>query len=289
MSITEDIKNTFRGKNNGLMKLIIINVAVFIVANVFIAISKLSGSTGNFIYETFGLVPVLTYFLSHFWTIITYMFFHNDVFHILFNMLWLYWMGQLFVEFIGSKQLISTYLLGGISGGLLFLLCGILFPGTFAGMPLIGSSAGVMAIVVALAFLIPDYILHLMFFGEVKLKYVALVSFILTTLIDFYNNTGGKVAHIGGALFGYIFIMQYKKGTDLGKPVNAIISWIQNLFKPKSNMKVTYKRPIKDEDYNANKRAAQKRIDEILDKISKSGYDSLSKDEKEFLFKQGNK
>src|ERR1035437_6388548 len=121
MSVVDDLKNAFRGKNNGLMKLIIINVIVFIVANLFVGLSKITGNSGGFIYEAFGLVPNIPFFLPHFWTVFTYMFFHLDLFHILFNMMWLYWMGQLFVEFIGSKQLISVYLLGGISGGALFL------------------------------------------------------------------------------------------------------------------------------------------------------------------------
>lgn len=289
MSIVEDLKNTFRGKNNGLMKIIVVNVIVFIAGNLFIGISKLSGSGGDELYMLFGLTPDLSYLLLHFWTFITYMFFHTDVLHILFNMLWLYWMGQLFVEFIGSRQLISTYILGGISGGVLFIICGILFPTALSGAILIGASAAVMAIVVAIAFLIPDYTIQLLLFGPVKLKYLALVSFVLSTLIDFYSNTGGKVAHIGGALYGYLFIVQYRKGVDLGKSVNSIIDRAANIFKPATKMKVAYKKPVSDEAYNTNKVAAEKHMNAILDKISKSGYDALSKDEKEFLFKQSEK
>ncbi len=287
MSITEDIRRTFREKDNGLMKLIIINVVVFIIANLFIALSRLSGNGGTVVYEILGLSPEPTIFIAHFWTALTYMFFHSDVFHILFNMIWLYWMGQLFVEYIGSKQLISTYILGGVSGGVLFIAIGILFPNTLSNVVLIGASASVMAVVVAIAFLIPNYTINLLFFGGVKLKYLALISFILSTLVDLSDNTGGKIAHIGGALYGYAFFLYYKKGVDLGKPVNALIEWLSNLFKPRSNLKVAYKKRVSDEDYNANKIATEKRTNEILDKISKSGYDSLNKDEKEFLFKQG--
>jgi membrane associated rhomboid family serine protease len=286
MSIVEDLKHTFRGKNNGLMKLIVINVIVFVASNLFIGISKLSGNWGDSLYELFGLSPDIPYALAHFWTIVTYMFFHNDVFHILFNMLWLYWMGQLFVEFIGSKQLISTYLLGGICGGLLFIVYGLLFPMTLGSVILIGASAAVMAIVVAIAFLIPNYTIQVFLLGAVKLKYIALASFIISTMIDFYSNTGGKVAHIGGALYGYIFFVLYRKGVDLGKPIHSIIDWTGNLFKRRTKMKVAYKKSTNDELYNTDKLAKEKRINEILDKISKSGYDSLSKDEKEFLFKQ---
>lgn len=289
MSIVEDLKNTFSGKNNGLMKLIVINVILFVVSNLFIGIARISGGAGSEVYQLLGLTTDPSYILTHFWTPVTYMFFHNDVFHILFNMLWLYWMGQLFVEFIGSRQLISTYLLGGISGGILFIVTGFLFPEALSGAILIGASAAVMAIVVAIAFLIPNYTIQLLLFGPVKLKYLALVSFILSTLIDFYSNTGGKVAHIGGALYGYIFIVQYRKGNDPGKLINSIVDWAGNLFKPRAKMKVAYKKPASDEVYNTNKLAAEKYMNAILDKISKSGYDALSKEEKEFLFKQSGK
>lgn len=270
------------------MKLIIINVVVFIAANLFIGLSKLSNSSTDLLFSTVALAPDLTSFLGHFWTLFTYMFVHIELFHVLFNLLWLYWMGQLFVEFIGSKQLISTYIFGGIFGGVLFLISGYLFPAVLGGAPLVGASAGVMAVVIAIAFLIPNYTLSLFLIGPVKLKYIALVSFVLSTIIDFYTNTGGKIAHIGGALYGYLFISLYRNGTDFGKPINAIIDWTEKLFSPKPKMTVTYRKP-NDEDYNVGKRAAEKRVDEILDKISKSGYDSLSKDEKEFLFQQSGK
>jgi membrane associated rhomboid family serine protease len=289
MSLTGDLKNIFKGKNNGLYKLIAINVIVFIVCNLFMGISRLAGNSGISLYMLFGLSPDVSFFLEHFWTLLTYMFLHSDseLFHILFNMLWLYWMGQLFVEYIGSKQLISTYILGGISGGILFIIYGASFPASAAGMPLIGSSAAVMAIVVAIAFLIPNYTINVLLLGEIKLKYIAIAAFILTSMLDFYDNTGGKIAHIGGALYGYLFIVQYRKGLDTGAFVGSILTWFEKFGKPRSNLKVEYKRPLSDEAYNIHKLSIEKKTDEILDKISKSGYDSLNKEEKEFLFKRG--
>ncbi|MCC6691288.1 MAG: rhomboid family intramembrane serine protease [Bacteroidia bacterium] len=285
MSVLDDIKHTFRSRNNGLMKLIIINLIVFIAANVTAGISKLMDGSGNFVYMVLGLSPDFFTVITHPWTLFTYMFFHMDVFHILFNMLWLYWMGQLFVEFIGSKQLISTYLLGGIAGGILFIIYATLFPASAGGSILIGASAAVMAIVIAIGFLLPNYIVHVFLLGAVKLKYIALASFILSTVIDFYNNTGGKIAHIGGALYGFLFFTLHRKGVDLGKPFDKFF----NFFTHRAKMKVAYKRTTSDEDYNSDKRAKEKRTDEILDKIAKSGYDSLNKEEKDFLFKQSGK
>src|ERR1039458_5259313 len=143
MSIIQDFKTLMKGKNNGLMKLIVLNIIVFIVSNLIIELSKLSGFSGNFIYRQFGLSSSGWYFIRHFWTIVTYLFLHNDVMHILFNMLWLFWMGQLFVEYLGNRLFIRTYFMGGLSGGLLFLVYGILFPASLAGLPLIGASAAV--------------------------------------------------------------------------------------------------------------------------------------------------
>ena len=205
------------------------------------------------------------------------MFVHTDLLHVLFNLLWLYWMGNIFLEYIGSRQLLFVYIMGGMCGGILFVLLSEFINSSF----LIGASASVMAIVVAIAVLLPEYTIHLMFIGPVRLKYVALISFILTTVIDLSQNTGGKIAHVGGALFGYLYMVQYKKGNDISKLFTS-------LFK-KSNMKVAYKKNISDDDYSINKIALQKRVDAILDKISKSGYESLNKEEKEVLFKASGK
>ena len=272
------------------MKIIVINISIFIIINIITALEKISGNNVGIIDTWLALPSDISKFTSHFWTIFTYMFLHLDLMHILFNMLWLYWVGKIFTDYLGSQRLVLTYLLGGISGGVLFISISNLFPSFYSNSFLLGASAGVMAIVVGAAILVPEYTLHLLFFGPVKLKYLALVSFLLTTILDFSVNTGGKIAHIGGAIYGIVYISQYKKGRDFTKFFYRWANKITQFFKNfrKSNMKVAYKRHVSDEEFNLNKVARQKRMDEILDKISKSGYESLNKQEKEILFKISN-
>jgi hypothetical protein len=209
-------------------------------------------------------------------------------------MITLYWFGQLFINYTNSKKLIPLYLLGGITGALLTIILFTAIPPfhPFIGAPMIGASAGVTAIIVATATLIPNVNMNMMFIGPVKLIYVALfVIFIDVLNVASYDNIGGNISHLGGALMGYLFIVQYKRGVDFSKGINHFFDWISGLLsiKPKSKMKVAYKRKVTDEEYNYNKKAEQENIDRILDKISKSGYESLSKSEKEILFKASEK
>ena len=184
---------------------------------------------------------------------------------------------------MGSKRLLYTYLIGGIAGGLLF----IGFSNAF--MPnsnLIGASAGIMAVIVATAVLVPDYELHLIFFGPVKLKYLAIGAFVLTSLIDFGVNSGGKVSHIGGALYGILYMYQYRRGRDYAEAASNFVGRIGKLFtfpKGGKNLKKTGGSGIKQKPAMGSEK--QKKIDTILDKISSSGYDALTKEEKDFLFK----
>src|ERR1035437_5949887 len=288
MSVVDDFKNIFTRSGNGLMRIILINVIVFLVVNIVDQAIRFSGS-GHSLNYWLPLPGDTILALTHAWTFITYMFLHEGLMHILFNMLWLYWLGKIFVEYVGSKRLVAVYLLGGISGGILFTLVSTVFPLNFHNTVLLGASAGVMAVVVAIAILLPDYMIHLMFFGGVRLKYLALASFILTSILDISQNTGGKISHIGGALFGMIFMLQYKNGNDITKPVSAFLDWIVGLFSGRSKIKVSYRRKTSDDNYNANQRAKQQKIDSILDKISKSGYEALTKEEKDFLFKASGK
>jgi hypothetical protein len=220
------------------------------------------------------------------------MFTHKDIWHILFNMLWLYWFGRIFLEYLDQKKLVSLYFLGGISGALVYILSFNIFP-AFSGMVdesvAIGASASVMAVVIAIASYVPDYTVTLFILGRVKIKYLALAIFVLTSLMDFSVNSGGKLAHIGGAIFGYLFTANLKKGHDLGKGVNRMIDLFATLFKPRKRMRVTYRKPVSDYEYNKMKADRQARINLILDKISKGGYDSLTKDEKNFLFTESQK
>ena len=212
------------------------------------------------------------------WTIITYMFLQREVFHILFNLLWLYWMGMIFMDFLNKRQFIFTYLAGGITGALLYLLAYNTLP-AFTGLAqnsiLLGSSASVMAVVVATATLVPDFTIRLLLFGTVRLKYLAIAYFVLDIIGMGGGNPGGSIAHIGGAILGFVFIKQLNSGRDFSK-----------ILKKRSRLKVVQnKSSTRSETIHTD----QDTIDKILDKISKSGYDSLNKTEKEALFKASKK
>ncbi len=224
--------------------------------------------------EYFCLPGAGKIFFLRFWTLGTYMFLHVGLGHIFGNMLWLFFLGRIFCELLGSKRMVIVYLLGGVSGGIFYLVIAA-FLGWGDESRLLGASASVMAIVVGVATHAPDY--RVFPFGiSMKLKWLALFSFIITSVVDLSMNTGGKVAHIGGAAFGMLWALNYN---------NKLFA---NMFKRRPKMKVVHK-TRNDTEYNTQKTAVKKRIDEILDKISRSGYDSLSKDEKEFLTKNHDK
>jgi membrane associated rhomboid family serine protease len=294
MGIWDDIKGTFRNGNN-LTRLIYINIALFIIITIigvigFLVVNpEISNQTIRFLSVPSSLITLL----YRPWTLITYMFTHRELLHILVNMLWLYWFGKIFLEYLDQKKLVAVYLLGGISGAFTYVLSYNIFP-AFSGIagnsiPLLGASASVMAIVVAIAAYVPDYTVYLFLIGRVKIKYIALGIFIFTSVLDFSVNSGGKLAHIGGALFGYIYTLSYRQGYDPGKGINKIIDFFVTIFKPAKKLKVSYKKPVDDFDYNKTKVEHQAQINKILDKISKGGYDSLTRDEKELLFKESQK
>lgn len=297
--VIEDFKSKLRN-GNPITRLILINVAVFLFVSIFRIISFLSGESGiflaieDFIKSNLALPLSFNGLIYKPWTLITYMFTHFSLMHIFWNLITLYWFGELFINYTSSKKLIPLYLLGGIIGGLISIILITIVPPfqAFIGAPMIGASAGATAIIVATATLIPNVNMNMMFIGPVKLLYVALfVIFIDVLSVASYNNVGGNLSHLGGALMGFIFIIQYKKGIDLSKGITKFFDWTSGLFKsgPKSKMKVAYKRKVSDEEYNYNKKVEQETIDKILDKISKSGYESLSKTEKEILFKASGK
>ena len=293
MGIWDDIKKSFRDGSN-LTKLIYVNIAVFILMTVAAVIGFLLNNP--FISEKaldlFSVPSSLKALLLRPWTLITYMFVHKDIWHILFNMLWLYWFGRIFLEYLDQRKLVAVYFLGGISGALLYIFSFNVFP-AFAGVVsesvAIGASASVMAIVIAIAAYVPDYTVQLFLFGRVKIKYMALAIFVLTSIMDFSINSGGKLAHIGGAFFGYFYTLNLRQGRELGKGFNKIIDFLVTFFKPRKKLKVTHKKAGNEYEYNKTKVEHQARINHILDKISKGGYDSLTKEEKETLFKESQK
>lgn len=293
MGIWDDIKNTFR-RGNTLTKLIYINIGVFLVITVAAIFSFLlkNDRIASAVLNLFSVPADLNELLRRPWTIVTYMFTHKELLHILFNMLWLYWFGKIFLEYLDQRKLVAVYLLGGISGAIVYIASFNIFP-AFTGMIsssiAIGASASVMAIVVAIAAYVPDYTINLFLLGTIRIKYMALAIFILTSVLDFSVNSGGKLAHIGGALFGYFYTLNLRRGRDVSKGFNRMLDFFATLFKPRKKMKVTHKKPPSDYDYNRMKSDHQQNINNILDKISKGGYDSLTREEKETLFRESQK
>jgi membrane associated rhomboid family serine protease len=232
------------------------------------------------------------------WTIFTYMFVHFDFLHILFNMLWLYWFGKIFLLFFNGRQMGGLYILGGIAGGLLFILSYNIFPffdGASGNTFLVGASASIMAIVFAVSFYQKDYTINLLLLGRVKLIYLAIGVLLLDVIAITSENTGGHIAHIGGALLGILFADRYRKGKDLTASMNRLIDRLVNLVTRKPSFKVyrrktdkarpqKNRRPETDDEYRRRKNAENRAIDEILDKLKHSGYESLSTEEKKTLF-----
>lgn len=266
---------------NPLFLFIGINVLIFLVINLFTAGGYLfAGHTAgaDWLTRQLSMPASLAELPFQFWTIITYMFTQREFFHLLFNLLWLYWMGIIFLDFLNKRQFIFSYFAGGLMGALLYLLAYNILPVFNQAVQnsfLLGSSASVMAIVVATATLVPDFTIRLLFFGAVRLKYLALAYFILDIISVSGGNPGGSIAHIGGALMGFIFIKRLQKGRDMS-----------NILKKSSKLKVVKNTNSKPANSGS---ADQDTIDRILDKISRSGYESLSKTEKEQLFKASKK
>jgi len=288
MNIWDEIKESFK-EGSALTRLIYINLGVFLVFRILNVFFFLSGTPFPFM-DWLALPADFSLLASRPWTLITYMFLHFDFLHILFNLLWLYWMGQIFLTYFDQGKLITIYLLGGIFGGLFYVAGYNSFP-VFSQMVtdsrLLGASASVIAIVTALAVHAPNHTLHLMFIGPVKMKYIALVSVLMYVIGISSTNAGGNLAHLGGAFWGVIYVMQLRRGIDPGKGINRLLSGLKKAFSPKPKVKVSYRKPVDDIEYNKLKNQDQKRMNEILEKISKSGYDSLSKEEKEILFRMG--
>jgi membrane associated rhomboid family serine protease len=294
MNIWDEIKESFK-EGSALTRLIYINLGVFFLIKILYTLFFLGGNATIFqewAFNTLALPADLSTLISRPWTLITYMFLHFDFLHILFNLLWLYWMGQIFLSYFDQGKLITIYLLGGITGGIFYVAGFNLFP-VFAQIVtdsrLLGASASVIAIVTALAIYVPNHTLHLMFIGAVRMKYIALFSILLYIISISSSNAGGNLAHLGGAFWGMIYILQLRKGIDVGKGINRLFSGMTNIFKPKPKVQITYRKqkPVDDMEYNRQKNQDKSQMNQILEKISKSGYDSLSKEEKEILFRMG--
>lgn len=280
------------------MRLIFINVAIFIIARIAGIIFMLFNSHIDIALQWLQLPSDPQLVLYRAWTLFTYMFLQYDITHILFNMLWLYWLGKIFVEFFTQKQLFGLYILGGLGGGILYIVMYNTFP-YYAGVNsyLLGASASVMAIVVATAMYVPNYKIRLLFLGAISLKWIAaFVLFIDILQID-STNSGGHIAHLGGAIVGAIYTLLYRKGTDITSGLNKLFDIIHNLFAKIGNISFTRKR-VKKVKYNKEYKKAPKpksnpkaeaEMDIILEKIKRSGYSSLTTDEKKRLFDASSK
>ena len=296
MNIGDEIRKAFSSGTN-LTRLILINLAVFLtlkIISVFLFLFQ-QPEMANHLISFLALPADLTTLSTHPWTIISYMFLHYNFFHILFNMLWLYWFGRIFLIYLDQKKLLSIYILGGLTGGALYIIAYNLFPAFDSVLQqsvALGASAAVLAVVMTISFYAPDYKINLMFIGPVKLRHIALATILIDLLSIQSSNAGGHIAHLGGALFGIIYASQIRKGKDITRKFNMFLDRIASWFKPKPKLHVKYKRPVKSEtdlEYNTRKAAQQKEIDRILDKISNSGYSALTKAEKELLFKSSKK
>jgi len=246
--------------SNYLTILLVLNFSFFVMVNISLHILRLD------------IVPYLAMPTNEWellfkpWTLITYMFLHIDFFHLLFNLLLLYFTGVLFQSILGEKRLLYVYVMSGLVGALFLLITKWVFP-YFVGNYLMGASAAVMGIIATLAIYIPEYTVHLFFLIQMPFKYFALITFVISTLLDFSFNTGGKITHIGGSLFGLVYAYYLKKGIDLKS-----LSFI----KMKTDERESIRKRFKDDD---------EYLDYLLDKINTKGYNSLSKKEKEDLFK----
>ncbi|WP_209329642.1 rhomboid family protein [Lunatimonas salinarum] len=302
-----NIKNAFNQKNNGLYKLLAINILLFVafmVLRVFLTL----GGAGD-IYKSlisFFMMPAsIPEFIGKPWTLFTYMFLHEGFLHILFNMLFMYWFGMLVHEFLGSRKLVNLYILGGIAGGFFYMIIYNIAPyfsDRIDGALMLGASAGVYAIVVAAATLRPNTEFHLLLLGPVKIKYIAIFYVLIAFANSAGSNAGGELAHLGGAFLGYYYVLQLNKGKDIGIFIQAMGAFFEKLFSKKPKVKVTYRRnnegkkqtstastPPPKNQKMSSETTTQEEIDRILDKIAEKGYDNLSKEEKRKLFDFSNK
>ena len=292
-SIFDDLKHTFK-QGNIVVRLIYINVAAFVASALLSVVLGLFNVNAAEFLRNFYLPADLLQLLRRPWTLITYMFMHAGIWHLLGNMLWLYWFGKLFLYFFSAKHLRGLYVVGGLLGGLLYIVAYNLFPifeSQLYSATLLGASASVLAIAIATAVREPEYRINLMFVGPVRLKYFALFIVLFDALYVGSNNAGGHIAHLGGALAGWWFAKGFIQGRDITHWVNVCIDAIGRLFvkrehKPrKPKMKVhSQNGRAADYEYNARKKAQSDEVDRILEKLKKSGYSSLSDEEKRRLF-----
>jgi membrane associated rhomboid family serine protease len=289
MDIWSDIKASFR-EGSVITRLIYLNLAVFLGFRIIYVIFFLAGRQYALI-EWFELPSSTALLLRQPWSLITYMFLHFDFIHILFNLLVLYWFGRIFLDYYSQRQLLGLYFIGGISGGLLYVLVYNFLPvfsNVVAGSFLLGASASIIAVLIAAAFRDPNREIHLFLIGQVPLKYLAIFMIFSYIIGITASNAGGNIAHLGGVLAGYWFVARQRKGRDITSGISKTIDGIVGISKQKRHFRVVHKQPPRDDyEYNRQRMADHEELNRILDKIARDGYESLSRSEKETLFKHG--
>lgn len=282
-SIARDVKDTM-SHGNMVMKLIIINFSVFVVTALAEAFFPVSYHTH--MLPWIALPGDLTVFITRPWTLLTYMFVHGGIWHIAWNMIVLYWFGNITGDLLNDRRVLPIYLMGGLAGGILYMASYQFLP--YVGSMAIGASAAVLAILFAAVLTAPEYRMHLLLLGEVRIKYIGLVILFLDLIGTSSTavNSGGHIAHLGGSLFGLLFVYLLRKGTDLG----SVFYRSENgrINAPKSRLRVAHKSESIRKSPALDHQGVpelNKKVDEILEKIKKEGYESLSDAEKEILYK----
>jgi membrane associated rhomboid family serine protease len=291
--IITDLKNRFLAENI-VGRLIYINVAVFLLFPLLDVFTLFNiPSPALYLKMWLELPSAPSDYIQQPWSLVTYMFLHGGIMHILWNMLALYWFGKIFLSFFSTRHFVGLYLLGGIVGGIFFMLAYNVFPMfTSSGDKayLVGASAAVLAIAIASAVRVPDYKINMLFIGEVKLSTLAVATVIISLLLVTSNNAGGSFAHLGGAFAGWAFAYYLNKGRDLTLYINKAVDFVADICKKdfkrarKPKMNIFNAKRSGDYDYNAQKKEQNAEVDKILEKLKKSGYSSLTEEEKKKLF-----
>lgn len=289
-SIWKDILEMLKN-GSMLTRLIIVNILVFVVIGVFFR--YLFPPVYEVLIHYLALSSDFWWDLKHPWVFITHLFLHDGIYHIFWNMLLYYWFGTIIGDLVGDHKILPLFIYGGLMGALVYLVSYyFILPSSMIGARAVGASAAVMATVVAAGVLAPDYKVRLILIGPVSIKYIVIVLLIMDMIGTTSNmNTGGHFAHLGGALMGWFFISNLKNGTDLSIGFNRVWERFVNLFRPvnqrKTSLKIKFKKGEVQKKGGTGQRPDQdhqRRVDEILDKINKKGYDQLTDEEKEFLF-----
>ena len=281
--ILSAIKQAFADQKNPINKYIAINAFVFVallISAAFYFLGDIPNPFKMWVMQYFSLTANWKIFVFKPWTFFTYAFIHEKLFHLIFNMLVFHWFGNLIIEYLNKNRMLFIFWAGVLGGGILYTLF-------FDGNQLIGASAGIMALVIASATLLPDYEIVLAIFGRIKLKYVGMAYLVIDLLSMMGSNAGGSMAHLGGALIGYLMIKQIQAGNDWSSIVIRINSFIDKIFTRKNKLKIVHQTEQQAQASRAT--VSQAEVDQVLEKITKSGYDSLSKSEKELLFKASKK